>query len=631
MSVKDNSRWSIFKNVNYKFISYYVVLSVIWLGSAIYTGQLILNYPLWFALVVTFVLGLPLFLAATYAVTIQKIHRSSQFFKMGILFWFLNRRVLAYLWWLVWTIVFTFLLLLYVGASGRYEWIAFFLAIPVFAVVHIIFLSIAVKEFKPYIAVHKSLAWSRWSTTIGMAVMYVILITVVGENHTFASLPEAIQFAHQRMGGTSSSILIQETSGLISFFMGVKIFALGNVYLFNGTAYVALIIIGSLMIFYNITFVLSGFMVPVGEYRRVLGRLQDTDNPPTIPTRSWAISSALITIFIGFIYLPATVYLDYWLRINPQIVKSLHQSQEITIETVELIGSDYYKPGTVLQIEQAYFASINELDVSINELRKASKAGFQLMAENVDDYLDWYYSLPAEYQRIMALASGSVEEWMTKNLQTFLMKGNAFGNVQQTIEIAYQKNEQLKVEYLEKVEQILAENYMQPITAQPQIVHHGSLAALQEPPSHTVLVNMESRMLISGGVGTAGAITGAIAGKVTAKVAAKGAIKLAAQALIKVTAGKAVSLLGGSAAGAASGAALGSVVPGAGTAVGAAVGGIVGGLTVGLTVEKLLLMLEESYSREEFKQQILEAIHDEETEFQMILDTKTDSSISLQY
>ena len=244
------------------------------------------------------------------------------------------------------------------------------------------------------------------------------------------------------------------------------------------------------------------------------------------------------------------------------------------------------------------------------------------MTDNVDAYLDWYYSLPGEYERIVALATGVLENWMAEKLQNYLMKGNVFGPVQQSIEEVLQSNQQLRTEHMQKVEQILAENRVEHLdNSQLEVVRHASLSALKEPPAHSVIVNLENRMLISGGIGTAGAITGAIAGKITAKVAGKGIIKLGAQALIKVTAGKAVSALGGAAAGAATGAALGSFIPGIGTAIGAAIGGIIGGITIGLTVEKLLLMLEEAFSREEFKLQILEAIEEERIEFEKFLNT----------
>jgi len=606
----------------------YLVLSLVLLAFAYYAGQLIPDYQLWFALLTTFLLGLPLYFAATYAVTIQRIHRSNQFRGTGILYWFMNRRILAYIWWLLWSVTFAFLLLFYLGIANKLEWIAFLITVPLFAIVYAIFSPIAVKEYKPYIAVHKSLVWTRWVTSIVMALFYVFLMMFAGENHQYASLTEAIQIASERINSTSNSILILETARLMSFFVGLKSYVLGNLYMLNGVIYLAFIFLGSLMIFYNIALALSSFMVPISEYRRILGPIQDTDQPPRIPSRSLAITSAFITFFMLFIYVPSTVYLDGWLQSNPQIVKRLHMSQKFTIDTVEMIGDDYYKPGTIVQIEQAYLASMSELEVSIDELRIASDDGFQHMVENVDDYLDWYYSLPAEYERIVALATGALEEWMAEKLQTYLMKGNAFGPVQQTIETAILKNEQLQVEHLKRVDQILAENHIQPTTAQLNIINNSSLNALKEPPGHSVIVNIENRLLISGGIGTAGAVTGAIAGKVTAKVAAKGAIKFGAQALIKVTAGKAASLLGGAAAGAAGGAAIGSVIPGAGTAVGAAIGGIIGGLTVGLTVEKLLLMLEETFSRDEFRLQILEAIADEKIEFEKSLDTTLEADMT---
>ncbi|MCB1947375.1 MAG: hypothetical protein KDF62_00135, partial [Nitrosomonas sp.] len=250
------------------------------------------------------------------------------------------------------------------------------------------------------------------------------------------------------------------------------------------------------------------------------------------------------------------------------------------------------------------------------QLRKTTDQSFMLMAQNVDDYLDWYYSLPGEYERIVALATGKLENWMIERLEAYLMQGNAFGPVQQSIEDALRKNEQLRAEYLEKINSILTENQIKPETEQPEIIQYSPLDAIKEPPSNSVIVNLENRLLISGGIGAAGAITGAIAGKVTGKVIAKGAISLGAKALVKVAAGKAASVLGGAAAGAASGAAIGSVFPGIGTAIGATIGGIIGGISVGLGVEHLLLKLEEHYSRDEFKKQILDAIDEARLEFE---------------
>jgi len=612
--------FSALKNFSFVRTLSYLAFSASWLGFAYYCGRLIPDQQLWFALLVTFLFGLPIYFAAIYAATIQRIYLSSQFKKLGILHWLLTRRILAYIWWLLWSVIFAFLLLFYLGAAEKQEWFTFFAAIPVFAVIYAICFPIAAREYKPYIAVHKSLTWSRWITALAMAVFFVVFVNNTDINRQYTSLTEAIATESQKLTGASSSILILETNRLLGFIEGLKRYALGSLHSFNDTLYLGALFLGSLLFFYNVALGISSFMVSLSEYRRVFGPIQDSDQPPAVSPWAWALTSAFATLFVLFIYVPSTVYVDAWLRSNPETLREIHTSQQTVVETVEMIGDNYYKPGTTEQIELAYLDSLGKLETSLEKLREATDTGFRQMTENVDDYLDWYYSLPGEYERIVALATGVLENWMAEKLQNYLMKGNVFGPVQQSIESVLQNNQQLRTEHVQKVEQILTENRIQPAdNSQLEIVRHASLNALKEPPAHSVIVNLENRMLISGGIGTAGAITGAIAGKITAKVAGKGIIKLGAQALIKVTAGKAVSALGGAAAGAATGMALGSVIPGIGTAIGAAIGGIIGGVTIGLTIEKLLLMLEEAFSREEFKRQILEAIEEEHIEFEKFL------------
>ncbi len=488
------------------------------------------------------------------------------------------------------------------------------MTIPVFAIIHAIFTPITTQEYKTYMAAHKGLVWARWVTALVMSVFYIFLMKFIREDHHYMSLAQAIQM-NEKIDGASNSILVLETTRLLGILEGFKSYALSNLHTLNDALYLLFVFIGSLMLFYHVALAFSSFMLPIREYRRILGPVRDTDQPTRIPPQSLAIASALVTFFALFIYIPATVYLEGWMNASPNVIQHLRKSQNIAIDTVEMVENEYYKPGTIAQTQQAYLDIAGEIDTTISELINASDIGFQRMAANVDDYLDWYYSLPGEYARISALATGALEKQMIEKLESYLMQENVFGPVQQSIDNALQQNQELRAKYLDSIDLILAENRVQPTTAQVKIAQHSPLEALKEPPSHSVIVDLEKRLLISGGAGAAGAVTGAIAGKITAKVVGKGAIKLGAQALLKVTAGKAVSALSGAAAGAASGAAIGSVIPGAGSAIGAAVGGVIGGVTIGVTVEKLLLMLEESFSREIFKRQILEAIEEARSEF----------------
>ncbi|MCP5243469.1 hypothetical protein [Nitrosomonas sp.] len=595
------------------------VLSLGWLVFAYHAGGMIPDQQLWFALLVTLLFGIPLYMAAAYSVTIQRIHRANQFRNLGILYWFLNKRILPYIGWALWSVTFTFLLVFYLGVTQKIEWVVFFLTVPVFTCFYAVLAPLAAREFKPYIALHKSLIWSRWATALAMAAFYVLYVKLASGYPSYASLTEAIASRSLGIDGASQSILILEASRLLGFIEGLKAYILGNLHSLNDIIFLVAVFLGSAVLFYNIALAISSFMVPLSEYRRVLSPLQDVDVPARIPPRSLAVASALMTFFMLFIYVPSIVYVDAWLRSTPRIVEYLQETQVAVaekIESLEKIGDDYYKPGTIAQTRQAYLEVVHELESSIHQLRKTTDQSFMLMAQNVDDYLDWYYSLPGEYERIVALATGKLENWMIERLEAYLMQGNAFGPVQQSIEDALRKNEQLRAEYLEKINSILTENQIKPETQQPEIIQYSPLDAIKEPPSNSVIVNLENRLLISGGIGAAGAITGAIAGKVTGKVIAKGAISLGAKALVKVAAGKAASVLGGAAAGAASGAAIGSVFPGIGTAIGATIGGIIGGISVGLGVEHLLLKLEEHYSRDEFKKQILDAIDEARLEFE---------------
>ena len=60
------------------------------------------------------------------------------------------------------------------------------------------------------------------------------------------------------------------------------------------------------------------------------------------------------------------------------------------------------------------------------------------------------------------MATGVLENWMAEKLQSYLMQGNVFGPVQQSIEEVLKNNQQLRTEHLQKVEQILAENRIEP-------------------------------------------------------------------------------------------------------------------------------------------------------------------------
>jgi hypothetical protein len=594
-----------------------------WLVFAGVAGWAIAHGTLWIGLLVTFLFAVPVYVAAIYAVSIRKIYRSSQFNHKGFLYWFATGRVWAFAWRALWSLGFAFLMLLFLAGASVWQWFAVLLAVPVLPVIYERFRTLSAREFKPYIAVQKALELSRWTSAAGMAALYVLTVWIAnaagGDSFEPVTVAAAMQATTLPAGFSQSSALLTEAARLVAWYQGIQFYALNNLQRLDAWLWLFAAYAGALAFFYNLALGFSGFMVPAAEYRRIAAPLDAADQPPPLRTEALLIGIALVTLFSGFIYVPFAAYLEHWLRTNPAAVHWLHASEAAVVEKLEQIDSHFYRLGTVAQIDQAKIALLADIDLSLASLRREIDAGFDQMIANVDAYLDWYYTLPGEYARIAALLTSSLEALMARELETHLMRGDAFVRLQQSLSDTLDKHEQLRTRYQATVAEILSRNRVI-ADANTASINYVNLDAVISPPAHAATFDLENRLVVAGGsAAAASAITVVIAKKVAAKVVAKGTVKLGATALAKVATAKASGALGGTAAGAAAGAAAGSVVPGVGTFAGAVVGGIVGAVVIGLTVDQLLLMLEESYSRDEFAQQIVDEIEASRAEFKLAL------------
>lgn len=207
---------------------------------------------------------------------------------------------------------------------------------------------------------------------------------------------------------------------------------------------------------------------------------------------------------------------------------------------------------------------------------------------------------------------GELEQYMEDQFEKYLLEGNVFNGVKDSIEKAVANQKNAKEEYERIVKGIMQDNQVTPTDNSYKVVNQTSLNKLISLTIHSDFIKIEQRFS-TGAV--AGGVAGVLAGKALAKTASKGTFKLAAKAMAKVITSKAAGSAAGASVGAVIGGILGSAVPGVGTAAGAAVGGSIGGVVVGVSVDKLMLELEEQLSRDEFKTKILSAIAETREEF----------------
>lgn len=400
---------------------------------------------------------------------------------------------------------------------------------------------------------------------------------------------------------TAKSAVVDELIRLNGYLNAAQAFALGQV----GERVGGLRLLSILgMALLHLTFyaalarMIAPLLLPAAELRRGVLPADGAIVPARLSPVEIGVSSALVTVLFFFVALPMLAAAESWLKI------STPPSRYVRI-FVEEIDGVLHRPGTIERIEKLRTVIANGQAGMGDGLRKTANAGFDAMARNVDPYLDIYYSLPAEYLRIVDLVMGEDElaQRMAADLNGALMAGNPFGPYDAWTAAVLKSSAQLNAIYADGVKAVLEKTAVSypPGTRVEVVARAKNISMALSAPTITV-TNIGERAMVSAAAG------GVVAALVTKKLVAKGVLKLASKALAKVALSKSGSALGGAGVGAGAGAAVGSAIPGLGTAAGAVVGGVLAGLGVGVSVDYLVLKLEESYSREGFKLEILTAI-----------------------
>ena len=244
----------------------------------------------------------------------------------------------------------------------------------------------------------------------------------------------------------------------------------------------------------------------------------------------------------------------------------------------------------------------------------------RLESEAVEEYLDWYYSLTAEWGRVVKLLTGGVERLenhLAEKVRETFEQQKWYAGMNAAFDRLMAADEEARKVYEETVRDILERNRVDPQRLQHAAVDVALIASLEDifqPSFHQDFIPAAHRFLgatSGGGAAVAGGVGSIIAEKVKTKILAKLVLKVAAKAPLKALASK----LGSAGATAAIGAAAGSAVPGLGTAVGAA-GGAVVGLGTGIAIDGALLELEEALSRDDFRREIVTAICEARRDFE---------------
>jgi hypothetical protein len=579
----------------------YGVGAIAWLATAYGASFFVPKMPLWFFVVATLLTALPIVLAGVYTSTIAQLRTIAILTPGRTLHGVLSGRVFRSVLWTLWGFASAVLMILNFSTNTWLEWVALGLAIPVFWVaLRLLIPAIAWQIRHGYLVMGFSIAMARWICAAITVALYGLLIWIGGGIESHGSLAEALAAKRATLPEQTGNSIVQVGLQLITLKDGA-----GGHYaaLLDHHLAMALSILNSAALYFGWAASLACFAIRPVEYRRVFGPLSDSPDLPPVSNRRIAAAAAIFTFVALFIFVPTMTKVE-------ELVKS-HQVPELIKQAerkLERIDGDYFEPGTIEQLEAARARAFASISASLDLLEAQVDRGFDRMELSVDAYLDWYYSLPAEYMRIAKLLTGGIERYMAEELEKRLKQKEAFAVIDEAINKTLASHGQAIAQLERETREILDANRVSPAHSAGAVVRDVTLADVLALPAHVEAVALKQRL--TGSVIAAGT-AGVVAAAVTKKVIGKGMFKAAAQALGKLAASKAASTLTGMGIGAVAG----TIVPGVGNAVGAVVGGAIGAVVGGVIVDAGLLKLEEAISREKFKQEILSAIRETRDEF----------------
>jgi hypothetical protein len=566
-----------------------------------------LSGAFWQALAAVAAVAIPLALHGLYEAAIAKTLRRERYQRDGRFFRLFAGRLLLGAVALLLVLLAAPFVIVRLHVLDMREWALLVLLIPLQLLVFAGFERLLQHEYKPWLLTAAVLDWTRFVCPTLLAALYAALLLMQRQAGTALDLPEALGLAQARVTDIDASLALATLAQFMALVDGSKAWFLANTGAQSDKLVFWAAVLDFWMLCYFLCRVLAIAQLPRTEWRRVFGPLMDTRDIPALAPRRIAIACALFTFVTLFVGIPLLAGVETEVRARPQV----QQFVAGTRQRVERIGEEYFAPGTIAALERARHVALARLDVSTADLRAATDAAFDAMEGNVDLYLDWYYSLGAEYMRIGHLLVGDLEGYMARRFAETLAPGDLFSDVERALAASIASSDEANALYARLSDNILAQNRVELPQQQAIVVQQINLRDVLTPPEHAELLGVQNRLLVAGGGGAmVGVLGGAIAGKLIAKVVTKSSFKLATQAAAKLVASKAAGTTLGAGAGATAGGAIGSIVPGFGTAIGALVGGVIGGLAVGIGIDKALIEFEEAVGRDAFRAELLQALHE---------------------
>ena len=533
--------------------------------------------------------GMSAFLALGFAYdyVMRKTHKQSMFKEGGLRARFNSGRVISLLVSFVLAAFLIASLALEVPKWGIAEWCVAILAVPIYLLVSILVGKRIGKEYeRPYQA-WRSVFWSAGITAVLLCIAFAVLY-FVRPQPTFVNAAEAFQYAMHPFQDAQSAIL-HEAGILVSLTDAFTTYATSKVGESMHVGYTVIQLVLHASSLFGIATLLGICGIDWRELRKVFLPLQtgeEADESSRVRPRYVAVAVALPLLLVaGFMFADAKA--AEALRSDDYTAAERFVRKQISYGVYLIDGKYYDKEAVDKLFKEAEQEERQLSDTAQEELVTLVNNLYDGMIENADTYLDWYYSLPADYERLVWMISDAIAQttggsetdrattFVTENFQKCIEENVNTAELQAKIDAFAQASADLKEKYEDELSQyeldVGTEIPEFLVTVEDKKTLDELEVELVEPTQK--LMDASARLGLSASAGIAG---GVLAKRLTEKLMNKAVGKTIASNIAKV---------------------FGPI-----------------GIAIGVGIDAAWLKGEELLNRESYKQEIVDAINEQRTE-----------------
>ncbi len=602
-----------------------LIFTITYIILVIFCCHKIPQNGIWLLGLTILLLGLPMGIAHGYAARVKRSYELSKFDEKGII----RRFFSGY-----WVNVFLSFVIGIVGSMALIfdmlnvskpfiEWLTFFLVLFSF-----LFLfkkikeTLFVREVIPFFRLYYTNKLSILAS-ITLSFPVLIILLYIFQNAPDIN-PDLRQFEDIRSATVGQLFLLKHEYSILEANF------LGKMNDGNEIIYFLILFLLKVTVLYSMTKFISAFFIPKFELRRLLLPLTIQIETARVKTSSVYWLAFFTTILVIFLF-QMLAYVEKSIRQSPyqerpitQISEHVRKLELVKCELILQRPGECFKLGTVEKIKKERDRLIQKKEETCQSLDDSYQRGISIVETNIDNYLDWHFSLAADYAQLANLVVGNAEQFLLNRLEKELMSGSPFLDFEQEYEELEKLNQDLEQTRAREKEildnnKIIIDTTHQETEGETFSISGASINIPQFDRDYL------GRILSSGGAGfgiggaTAYAsgvfskkLATGIAKSVAKKSASKGVMKVAGKMLTKIL-GKVSGKWATGAGGAATGAALGSFIPipVVGNVIGATIG-LASGVAVSVLLEKALIEWDEHQNRPDLRQQIRDVVREVE-------------------